>query len=198
MTLVIPPGFSLCSIPIKHNALNRSATVTFGLETGGSGDSFPVQADEVMADWNTHLAPRLDSGCTAGPVELTVGQDGGTSFVEVGTTTSAGTRAGVSTPPNVAVLVTKRSSQGGRRGRGRMFFPWFILASEVDEVGVMAPAIVTAIQTPMTAFLAALVTDLHAMHILHNTGDSPTGSPTLVSTLRVESLIATQRRRLGR
>lgn len=198
MTLVIPPGFSLCTVPIRHQNLNRSAAVTFGLETGGSGDGFPVQADEVMADWNTHISPRMDTQVVSGPVELTVGQDGGGSFVEVGTTTSAGTRTGVMNPPNVAILVSKRTSSGGRRGRGRLFLPWALLAGEADDVGVITGGVVTATQTAFTNFLAALATDLHEMVLLHNTGISATPSPTPVTTLRVETLVATQRRRLGR
>jgi hypothetical protein len=94
--------------------------------------------------------------------------------------------------------VRKNTARGGRRGRGRIYLPWFIAEDGVDEVGLITPGTIGAIQAAMDVWRTKLVDFDLPMYVLHNSGISATGTPDQVTSLRVQGMIATQRRRLGR
>jgi hypothetical protein len=95
--------------------------------------------------------------------------------------------------------VHKRTALGGRKGRGRLFIPWAVADSNVDEAGIIVPATVVTMQTAVTSFLNGIITEGMNMVLLHSPDKSGvTVPPTTVSSLVVDGMIATQRRRLGR
>jgi hypothetical protein len=157
-----------------------------------------AQSVYTAATTTGSLLSRLDSGCTLGPVTVRLGQDGGEALVGIHEIAANGGATLTSPPPNVAVLVHKRTPRGGRRGRGRFFIPWFVGETDIDEAGVITPAQVNALSIACEVFRAALASNAVPMVILHEDGKTAPGAPDLVSSLYVDRLVATQRRRLGR
>jgi hypothetical protein len=130
---------------------------------------------------------------------ITTGQASGDPLVEDKPLAIAGAGSGSQAASNVAVLVHKRTALGGRKGRGRLFIPWAVADSNVDEAGIIVPATVVTMQTAVTSFLNGIITEGMNMVLLHSPDKSGvTVPPTTVSSLVVDGMIATQRRRLGR
>lgn len=108
--------------------------------------------------------------------------------------TVVGTGSASSAPPNCAVLISKQTAAGGRRNRGRMFIPpLFPSEATIGPDGVIAGIDLEALQGIWTVFLGRLLTADYAPMLYHQTGDQ---TPTAITGLLVNGLIATQRRRL--
>lgn len=196
MSIVIPPGFAHIDMAFRHASYQRDAHVTLGV----AFDTFPgsgVVAVEVLDAWMDTLNSRLDSNVTMRQVEATIGQDGSDPLVEVAINTTVGGASASSVSPGQAVGIRKNTGLGGRRNSGRMFLPWFLPEGNVDEVGIINPTTVGQIQTEATAFWTALVSSvaLDGMVILHRTGGSSVPPPTLVTSLQVDNVVSSQRRR---
>lgn len=118
--------------------------------------------------------------------------DGPISFAQG--PTIAGTGGGAPVPINCALLVTKLTGVGGRRNKGRMYIPPFLPGeSQVDQNGVLASGVQATIQGQIDAAVAANEADDIGYVLFHQTGSD---TPTTVTELRLENLIATQRRRM--
>jgi hypothetical protein len=102
--------------------------------------------------------------------------------------------------PATAVLINKSTGLGGRRGRGRMFFPG-ISESVIGTGGFLLPATVTSLQSAFTQFNNAMTSAGQPLEILHRydpaLGESPM-APTGVLSLDVQALAGTQRQRMRR
>lgn len=118
--------------------------------------------------------------------------DAGEPLIAEATIGLAGTVAGGSPPPQVALLIQKITGRAGRVNRGRMYIPAPSEAN-VDETGRYTSAQTAAFQADADAFLSQLDTAGYPMALLHT---DPAISPTDVVSLRVDNLVATQRRRL--
>jgi len=85
-----------------------------------------------------------------------------------------------------------------------MFLPWAMDEGSVDEAGIITPAAVTPIQTAMNLFRTNLSSGGNPMVLLHEPSapgtahPSTPGAPNVVTSMIVDPLISTQRRRLGR
>lgn len=196
---IVPPGFAEVSIPFQHILLNRRAWVVFGVAVGVDPDPVAV-ADAVMSAWSANMAFFNDTNVTIGPAEAEVGQDGGENTTGVGTITAPGQQNYTDAlNPGQAVLVRKNTTRGGRRGRGRMFIPWWVSDQDVDEVGLIQNEDLVARQTAVDDFLSGLdVGAAQPMVLLHGTGLTSPGDPDLVTGLQVDRLVGSQRRRLAR
>lgn len=198
MPIVIPIDFAEVVIPLTHSAVVHVASVTFGVSTVGGAPFSSALADDILTSFSAAFSPVIDDDVLIGPVRATVGQDGAPLVVE-GTIDTTGARSVLALPPNCCVLIKKRGSLGGKRGRGRFFLPWAVAAGETNEAGTITSTVVTAVQAAATTFLADLAGSVGApMVVLHSTGISTVPEPAPVTTLTVDSLISTQRRRLGR
>jgi hypothetical protein len=150
------------------------------------------------------LLSGLDNSVTLTAVRVAAGTDGAEDLVFEKPMATLGGAALSSLPANCAVLVHKVTARGGRRGRGRFFLPWYIGEGDVDEAGQLTTVTQTAIQGRMDTFRTGLASGGSAMVLLHDPSHPGVGSPTApgppnpVTALRVDKLISTQRRRLGR
>lgn len=198
MALVIPIGHAEAVISISHTLSSHIASITFGV-AGGNGGVFDVAVcDGLQEAFMSTLGLRMDTSCVIGPCSLTSGQDG-PALTVTGTATDPGSHTITSLPPNCAALITKATSLGGRRGRGRMFLPWCLDSADVNEGGFIGATPLGLLQAQATNFLAAVNATFDcSMELLHSTGGSSLPDPTEIAGLGVTNLIATQRRRLGR
>lgn len=195
MGIIIPVGYSQITFrwSMPGDPDERNCTIGNG---PGSGTQFQIAEDyrdafitagglfdiSQMSNAYTYLGLTVTLMDASGPI---VHED----------TTLAG--VGLATfdvlPPNVAVLVKKATVSGGRRNRGRLFMPpaW-ISEGSVTNQGVIAAASVTTLQTRATATMDRLAASSQEPMVLHSDG----GAGTLITNLIVDSLCATQRRRL--
>lgn len=189
----VPVGFAEIAIPGRLGGGAPYGYVVFGVDQGLFTDP-SVLADGI---WTGAFAPEvlpfLDSSVVWGPIEASIGTTAG-DLSGTGVLSGNGGADIVSTPPNVAALVLKATLFGGRKNRGRMYWPWATQETDVDEAGNWNPASVVNFQDAMSGFHAALDTEGFPMVILHGDGSTPTP----VSQLNVQGVIATQRRRVRR
>lgn len=200
-----PPGYAAYSVRLKHAAVSRPAAVTGAVKLDTvQPNAVHTALATIFTGAGSDFCELMDFDVTIGPVKVWVGQDGGEDLVYESTQTRTGGVAITGLPSNCAALVHKQTARGGRRGRGRMFIPWILKETEVDEAGLILSTFVTQLQAEMTDFLADFQTQGCPMALLHQPSapgtehPSTPGAPNLVTSLRVDPLISTQRRRLGR
>jgi len=194
---------------LQRSDMSRAAEVTFCLSTADSTlATYQDAIDDFQANFNANFAGGLDAAVAIPPPE---GRGGDGSDVPILVFASGAAAVGASTnqevPPNVAILVRKRTAAGGRSNRGRTYYPFMLSTANCSENGTVDPTFKAALQTVMTAFLAQLTTDSTPMVIENKTFNQPAPphfvtlihkNPFPVVSYQVETLVATQRRRLGR
>lgn len=202
--MATPPGFCDISLQLMLTGMNRPAYITFAVDSTDTDPQLVGTQILAAASAAGSLCSILDNSVSITQVRVSMGSDGVDDLVGLISTTTTGTATKTSLPPNCALLVHKLTARGGRRGRGRMFIPWVVDESAVDEAGIIAGASLTALQTPISAFRTNLVTSGNPMVLLHDTSKQGTvhpttpGPPNAVTSLQCDKLISTQRRRLGR
>jgi hypothetical protein len=136
-----------------------------------------------------------------------VGNSGGSLFT--GTSDNppqSGTRSNAIPPSSVCALATKRTASFGRQFRGRMYLPGCIAEVEVDEVGTLTSAWLTAQQAALNAWHEQLqdivvpFTEAPRPVLLHSDGGDggflPGGTSQIITQFLARTYIGTQRRRL--
>ncbi len=204
MPKLVPPGFIDVAVKISRTGDPDLYITTFGARI----ITPPFTQANATALWGL-VRQSFDGITGTGEVlrgiTVRVGQDGDPLVMEAPGNT-AGLSSGTRTPPNTAVIVSKLSSLGGRRNRGRMFWP-SISEGTVDDLGLITATTLSAYQLEFDNFLIGLqggggfTQNTDQMVILHSTdplNPAPTPAPTVVTGLRVEQLVGTQRRRLRR
>lgn len=197
------PGFATCSYELRHSLLTRSAFITFGIDPPGT--DVQGMADAIQAAFATagSLLVCIDSNVTMVASRVSYGTDGAADLVGQNNVTVACTNTGSSLPPNVAVLVHKRTARGGRRGRGRMYLPW-AAATTTPESGATLSADIARVSSAFTIWRTHLAANAGPLVLLHRPSapgvEHPTaaGAPDPVTAHTVDTIVATQRRRLGR
>jgi hypothetical protein len=193
-----PPGFADISMQLTLASFPRPAYVTFGADpTTTDPSSIATSVAAAFASPGS-LFTRMDSSVILTGVRVALGTDGGEDLIGFTASNVACTAAGSGPPPNVAILVHKRTARGGRRGRGRMFLPWFGSEGDHDETGSINSTALGQYQTAVDAFKSNLLSLVGPMVVLHGPGETTPGPPDLVTALEVDRLVSTQRRRLGR
>jgi hypothetical protein len=192
------PGYADVSIETTYTGFLRPAYITFGVD--------PVSTDPAQIATDVGLAYNaagsmislMDTQTTLSGIRVSLGTDGGGDLVYDAGYATVGGKANSSLPPNCALLVHKNTSRGGRRGRGRMFIPWWVGEGDCDEMGLVSAGVLTTYQTALNVFLTQLGTRNVPMVLLHGPGRTATPGPDVVLSLTPDRLISTQRRRLGR
>ena len=184
-------GFSQVSLDWEGSFLHETATVVFGV--GNETDMSPSAVagavmnalgdssfDDLYALGNSIRKCRVKNGPTdTGPSAET-------------TTNLEGTQTGEGATANLALLVKKHSIIGGPRNRGRMYIPCQT-EDNFDPQGLVDPGYALAAASVMTDVLANLALADVPMVILHT---DPGDAPTAVDACSIDSLGATQRRRM--
>lgn len=196
----VPIDFYDATFVFKAATGNREMTFSIGMEDSILAGS--RSAEEAADDMYDAAAQPGSIGAINSMID---------DYTFVGTSVAKGTATGdqvgqhfaplVGTvtdscvPANCAVLVKKNTALGGRRFRGRIFQPPTLLnEGAVDASGNIAAGGVAAIQATWDQFSGQLVANGYLPVLFHQGVGAP--APTLISSLQVTSLIATQRRRL--
>lgn len=192
--MIIPVGFANVLIPARLGGGTVFGAITFGVaDQAPLGDPVDI-ANQVWSAWDAQLLGLMDDQVTWGPVHVQLAVDGGILSGD-GTLSDTGGASIASPPPNVAVLVAKNTGAPGRQGRGRFFIPWACGEDSISEAGIISPGVVNDLQENCDDLLVALNGFDLPMVVLHNEEGVV---PSLVTSLSVSPLVATQRRRLRR
>lgn len=171
------------------------ANVVYGVDnsTGLTAEAIAATAAEAFGDtlmqYLVNVASLTNTRAKRGPNSTGSSADDG--YVQ------AGLEGSNSAPPNVAVVIQKRTATGGRTGRGRMYLP-FIDETKIDRGGVLDSTYQSNVQAAADAFISALAAADIPMVLLHQLGGSSDDTPHLVTSLNVAQRVGTQRRRLRR
>lgn len=190
--MTIPAGFGQMSVVHVGGGIENEAIWTLGFDNN-AGDT----AAEIATFIQTSLASAdyldlLSSSVTVSAVRVKLGPDSTGPSAE-SPPVGDGTIGGNAAPPNLAVLVHKNTSLGGRHGRGRIFQPGLAEAS-LDANGLLTSAYRGTCETFWGGFGAGLILASLPPHLLH----ADAVSPTAIDTMTVDIQLATQRRRLRR
>jgi hypothetical protein len=196
MGVIIPNGFGQVSQEFIIDGGDHPFMVVTGHVIAPAG-TVQGLADDIKGAWQgqVFLNTTRGSNLRLGKTRALLRNASGQLEAAENTTIVTGTQTpGAYPPPNVAVLVRKRTSFAGRQFRGRMYLPGFFLnEANIGSTGIIDAAAVTAIQGWMTSWLSTVNASNYALRLLHESGVVP---PTAVTSLTAESTVATQRRRL--
>lgn len=192
----IPSGYAQVNLQFTGIAVPTGAEMAWGLQRLDSGMSPTDVAARTVDAWATAVMMQFQTDaialtsvlCKFGP------NDTGLS-AEIGVS-RPGTSSAQTVPPNVAALLQKSTSLGGRRGRGRSFLPG-IPEGQVQASGVLDGGFKDDLDDSLAVLLGDLLLGDIPMVLLH---DDSTGllAPNQVTAMVCSSTVATQRRRLRR
>jgi hypothetical protein len=195
--MIIPSGFAQSNIRFTGAAVPLGAEITIGWELASFPGPTPAAVAEAIADaWSPTIHEVLVNTLILSEVYVKFGPN------DVGPSGSAfrnipGSDVASAVPPNTAALVRKNTSQGGRRGRGRMYVPG-VPDPHVDGSGTISTVMLNLLQVGIDDFVAATFTAGLVGVVLHAPGASTTPAPSQIDTWAVQSTVATQRDRLRR
>lgn len=193
--MALPSGIGQAFVRWSVTGDNEVMVSTFHYDASANLGTPNTSATSIKNRFNTfHAAADINGGYTFLGVRVLQGIGGG--LEEQGTADQAvvGTFGSSPLPNNCALLIHKRTALPGRKGQGRMYYPPapFVNEANIDAVGTVAGASVTAINTKLVTLLAGLVTDNTDMLVVDAAGVSAGA----VTVLTLDPRIATQRRRL--
>lgn len=186
--------FNIVHVLEHADRADRPSTVTYTVQNAGSYTPNGVAAachDQFITYWGAFM----DSQVT---FRSTLAYQGPTpsSTAGVKNDTATGSTSNAKAPANVALLIHKQTALIGRRNRGRMYIPYVLNETTIDEVGNVLPASVTSFTNQAQGLVTALETVDVPMYLAHS---SPgLGSPEKVTAAYADPVIGTQRRRVRR
>lgn len=205
MTLVIPEGFAEVSVEMRNDADPEPWYITFAIDLATAGGDIELAHATVLAAIGAGIQPSLSTTTTITGVRYKVGQPSGPPLAVDFAAALDGASAAQRLPQNCAVLVRKATLRAGRPGKGRFFIP-SVPEGSVSEIGVLETDYRVTMQDQMDEMWLILnagtgipeTSPPTPMVLLHNSGTPGGVDPTPVTSLQVQSVIATQRRRLRR
>lgn len=202
----VSTGSSQATYVMSHPALTRNVAVTCGHSLiDWTGDEVQA-ANRLFDDFNENVVNGMDSTARFEYVDLFIGADVNPSgSVRSNRAATQGLAAYDIPPPNVAVLVQKRTAFFGRKARGRLYLPFMLDRGNTDEGGNIAAGVLSDIGAQMDAWFEALqlddATSFGPLYpVINPTSSNPavTAAPIRLTSFDVQPKVATQRRRLRR
>lgn len=199
----IPLGYAALSIEHWLSNYTRPAVVTFGAKILGTETGGLNLADAFHEAFAEAFRTRMDSNVTLRNARAVVGQDGADPLVFDSNLSVAGSGGRESVAPALSLMLDKRTGIGGRRNRGRMYFPWALADSEVSEQGAVSGTPLTQWSTACANFMAEMKaignspgTHLFDFPVLLHSDELAT--PTEITTMVPNPVIRTQKQRQAR
>jgi hypothetical protein len=187
--MIIPVGFAQVAVQFRYADGGRPQVITYGVELEGS-DFGENRVQAIYDIWEDRYLPNITTNTRLEQVTLKYGPvSTGPSFVAIGTAVGASNEP--IAPPNVTYLVKKVTNMGGRANRGR-FFPPGVAEANVGNDGALSSGTVAALQPVFNNIRTDHAAADLPMVLLH----SQSSDPTPITSLVLDPLAATQRRRL--
>lgn len=187
----IPPGYAQINLIYGGVAMPRGAQNALGAFISPFVGDTQALADSIANEWKIALQPALPSTVRMVSVRVKKGPNatGSEAVKAVGVNGSRSTDVDA---PNVCALVRKVTASGGRTNRGRLFHPG-VAEGGTDAGGVLQSGERTLLQARYDLLVSNLVAINVGLVILHTALELV---PTPITSLAVQDLVATQRRRL--
>jgi hypothetical protein len=201
MALIIPPGYlhAVYQLTCTGDAEVMVTTCGHELDTasGANNDDAP---DDLMTAFGDTIMTQVSADYTLIGVTCYIGNDGPVIVAESSGASVPGGTSQNAAPPNVAVLMRKRTDLAGRRGRGRFYVPG-VLNDVYASNGLLTTGEQTSWQSAANSFYADLTTSVgnrfYPPVVLHRSeGEGEEPPPTPVTVFTIEQRLATQRGRL--
>lgn len=148
-TAMVRLNWSLTDGRQGHNVMYFNYTGSPALSVAMADNVFA--AASTGANWNAVAAHLATTTTFTGVTLLDIRSTAGAEINSTGAP-KPGTTTGVALPDEVAVCITLRTGRRGQSGRGRIYIPGWA-SSAVGAGGVLAAAVVTALQTWATSSL---------------------------------------------
>lgn len=201
--LYVPDGFGIVRFKYSLSGDPEEMNITIGFNASTESD-----VDELAEEFDTlfratdslmDATTRLFTGWSYLGANVSFKVDGDWVFGEANTTVN-GTSSGETPTVNVAVLVKKRTGLGGRWNRGRLYMPPYMIAeSQLSKLGIIDSGETDDLNDRWEVFRQAVDSSavVNTLVLLHypRTADM-TPDPTNLTSFLVDTLVATQRRRL--
>lgn len=189
---MIPANYSQVNLIYRGSDIRINAENAFGIHNPTADPPGTVEA-AVFTCWTNHVKALFTDDIILDSIRVKNGPDATGPFI-VQSHGTAGPGGGQVLPGMVCALVTKSTNVGGRRGRGRLYHPGVFTGMMTTDSNVIAGATVTAVSAAYNAFLADLDSHGYPMVLLHTDATTPTP----VTSMSCQSIVATQRRRVRR
>ncbi len=195
----------LATFHCSHDATPRLSMVTLAYNDASLNLSAQQWADGLHDAWGDTMQAPLTT--EAKWTKCTVLKGDGTDTPESAESVGLawpGVGLMPTPPPNVAVLVKKKTGFGGRKNRGRIYLPWSVSESNINEVGVIDAAGMATVTNALAAFKAISpnLTQVIANRVYDLPWDNPARQLIAVNigkevlSMVVDPIVATQRRRV--
>jgi hypothetical protein len=198
--LEIPVGYGLWQFTMTHATIAHAAVSTLGFKVA-TPPYTQGQLASALSAWATSMQPLHDNEVTYSKAVALIGNDGPQIRFEAAGVVQGSRASQVIAPPNVTYLLKKTTAFAGRRFRGRIYIP-YVSITGITQTGSLSAGELTILTARAAAVLSSLVAagpNASELSLLHAESTlSATPSPTPITALSAESVVATQRRRLER
>lgn len=196
MGVQIPAGYAQLVYEFSLEGTTHRPTFTMGLnpDPGLSATDIAQLGDDAITGTGSLMSSGavVIDGWALVAVHATLMTESGPLLGD-DTSGMVGTATASALPINCALLVSKNTSRGGRKGRGRFYCPPFTIAEGgVDPIGTIGGGDLSAFQAKCDAFFALLDGVDSVPVLLHEDGSLPDQ----ITSLSAQAIIATQRRRM--
>jgi hypothetical protein len=205
-TLNIPTGYGQATCRFSGPPVPNGAVVTFGFQHSAVSGATPASVGASLQAALTGSGRPFSTGGLL--LAAMIFQDILVKFGPLDTGPAAITGVGAASggsggdgyAPNCAYLVTKNTSLGGKKGKGKMFIPG-LNETNVITGGQLAAGIATTMAGNWNSFQTAWEAFGYSLMLFHSydpaKGETPV-APTHINSFSCSNLIATQRQRLRR
>jgi hypothetical protein len=189
--MIIPVGYSQVNMRFTGLNLPTGGEVVFGVQNLANVSPQDVATLVAGAYGTATLEGLFSSDAALTSVLVKNGPNSTGPFSEI-TANAPGTDGADPNPPQLALLVKKTTTQGGRTGVGRSYWP-NVPANKVLDSGLLDGAYLLDAENRFSNFLSILDQANVPMVLLH--GDVAAGNPLNVIAYTPQARCATQRRR---
>lgn len=191
MSIVIPPGYMNLVISGSFDGSERPWAMSCGysIEAFDTSDVSDIAQNIEDSDWLGNASSDLN----VSEVDAVIGTSDPSAPVHYTAGVSGAGGGGAGTSPNVAYLVRKSTLAGGRKGRGRTYFPGVTEASLGDGGTVIEGD--GSLRAGLEGFwndITSGVESITGIYLLHGSEFSPSE----ITGWSLDGRVATQRRRL--
>lgn len=205
MSLPPPPGFAAFAATLTHALSVRTAVITMGCSVAVGNDASQTRSNihgALFGAGNLLDPDFLDADWTITSSYL-LQNDAGVFTSDEFVMATPGTLVTTTLPPNVSVVMNKRTALAGRQYRGRMAIPGaYMPESLVNDVGIIDAGTVLLMALRAAASLGDSIAQGNQFHLLHGLHGTPPvlppPTPTPITSMTISPLVGTQRKRLRR